>query len=101
MDFLSPSNQNLQPDPSPALSHPVQASHWHALNSLTQVNVSEALGSNGVRCVLVYTLQAQAGQLGLIEEPCLERAEVSTVTTCTTSLPSMEPWVSDTLAQGG
>ena len=39
---------------------------------LTQVDVSEALSGDGVRCVLVYALQAQAGQLGLIEEPRLE-----------------------------
>lgn len=101
MDFLSPSNQNLQPDPSPILSHPVPSSHWHALSGLTQVNVSEALGSNGVRCVLIYTLQAQASQLGLIEEPCLERVEVSTITTRTASLPNRGLWVSDTLPQGG
>lgn len=38
---------------------------------LTQVDVSEALSGDGVRCVLIYAFQAQAGQLGLIEEPRL------------------------------
>lgn len=38
---------------------------------LTEVNISEALCVDGVRCVLVYVLQAQAGQLRLIKQPRL------------------------------
>lgn len=38
---------------------------------LTKVDVSEALCVDGIRCVLVDVLQAQAGQLRLIKQPCL------------------------------
>lgn len=93
-------NQNLQPDPSPSLyPQPMQSSldsHWP--NSLTQVNVGEALGSNGVSRVLVYALQAQAGQLWLIKEPCLERGEVSTVNTGNAVCPMWSHACPDTLA---
>lgn len=62
--------------------------HWP--NSLTQVNVSEALGSNGVSRVLVYALQAQAGQLGFIKEPRLETGEGQHHHHGHPSLPGME-----------
>lgn len=62
------SGSATQPKPRPSPAHAILT-----LDSRTQVNVGEALGCNRVSCVLVYALQAQAGQLRFIEEPRLER----------------------------
>lgn len=65
---------------------------------LTEVDVSEALCVDGIRCVLVYVLQAQAGQLRLIKQPRLLTKKQSLthkalykLMLSTGTLPSLQP----------